>query len=253
MMLSVMNSNIIFAQESDDFLNELVGDNRLDTSNLASKYSVYDFSEIWTTTVDQCVVGIIGEEHMRIKVKILEIEKRPNDTNLYLVSGKSSVMGNVCDFTGAIFIKKVHLFSVSGKNDVPRENKPSKIRGVLVADYEFLENTQQNHVGIFSGKLYSKWHLDSSNRVVYDDTDLTRKGYINNAYIGFWRSYEGNDKRICSWGDYRVPMSKDDFDIESELFRPADKFRSKGWDIYIKAWHEDDAKAKSDELNPWWQ
>jgi hypothetical protein len=253
LVVSALNNNIAFAQSGDEYLKEFIGANKKSHEVSASNYEGYDFSGLWTYTENHNLFGIIGNEHRRIKVKILDIEKNSTDTNLYIVSGKSSVMGNVCDFSGAIKIKQIHLISENGSNGNSGTNTQSNINGIVVADYEFLENPHQKHVGIFSGRLYSKWYLDSLNNIVYDDRDIHSSGYINNAFIGNWRSYEGNDKRICYWGDYRVPLSKSDFDIGIELFRPGDNYRAIGWDIYIKAWLEGDTKAQSDELHPWWQ
>ncbi len=252
-ILSVLTSNIAFAQESDKFLYEFIGGNKRSYDNLVSKYSGFDFSEVWNTAENYHVFGIIGDEHRRIKVKLLTVEKGTSGNTQYQVLGKSSVMGNVCDFTGAINIKQIYVFKQNVEQVNESENFPSNLRGIVVADYEFLENTQQNHVGIFSGKVYTKWYLDSLNRIVYDDTDLNISGYTNNAFIGYWNSYEGNDMRICNWGDYRVPLTNSDFDIGTDFFMPSSNYRLKGWDNYIKAWLEDDAKAKTDELHPWWQ
>src|SRR5690606_19650579 len=200
------------------------------SENKSNEYLNYDFSTIWTKTENQFIYGIIGEEYQRIHIKFLTVTKNQNNYNEYFVIGKSMVKDNICDFQGKIIIEKIQLrknlyFGVDDefKNEI-------KNQGILIASYQFFENKNQTHSGMFEGKLQSKWILDNQNDIQYDDSDLISDGYFNNAFVGTWKSYEKDIVKICNWGDYRVPNVDCKFDIGVAEFNvDAEKYASKGW------------------------
>lgn len=228
--------------------------NELKPKNVLNNYHHYNFSNIWTQTENNAVLGIIGKEHQRIQIKLISIFKNKNNPNDYIVSGKSYVKGTVCDFKGNIMlteikeVKKLH-FGV----DDQYADKGIKSQGILIADYEFYENSEQKHSGVFKGKLYSKWYVNSKNQIEYDNIEFVSDGYTNNAFVGIWQSHTTKKEKICNWADYSVPNANQDFDIGAGEFSPNEKYYNKGWENYAKAFVFRDEKAKKEELKKWWK
>ena len=253
-IILLLLSQISFAQTIDRIEWNFPRNEELKTQNLISNYNQFDFSNIWTLTENKNVVGIIGKDHQRLKIKLTSVEKDPKNSNNYFVSGKSWVKGTICDFSGTITlteikeVKELH-FGV----DDEYADKGIKSQGTLIADYEFKENTEQRHSGIFQGKLHSKWFLNSENKIEYDNIEFISDGYLNNAFVGTWKSYTTEKEKMCNWADYRIPITNRDFDIGAGEFSPSEKYYEKGWENYQKAWLYGNETAKKEELNEWWK
>ncbi|MFI0430867.1 hypothetical protein [Mariniflexile sp. HMF6888] len=236
-------TNISIAQSNEKFLTAFLLESELKSENVLDNYSQFDFSKIWELTENNNVLGIIGKEHQRLKIKLISIKKDQNNPNEYLVFGKSCVKGTICDFNGKITlteikeVKELH-FGV----DDEYADKGIKSQGILIADYEFKENSEQKHSGIFKGRLYSKWYLNSKNQIEYDNIEFISDGYTNNAFVGIWKSYTTDKEKICNWADYRIPNTNRDFDIGAGEFSPGEKYFGKGWSDY-----------KPMEIDEWWK
>lgn len=239
---------------SEEFINNFIGSSELKDENTIESYKTYDFSSLWLQTNNNKVLGIIGSSHQRIKVKILKVEKSPEGSLEYLVQGKSWVKGSICDFSGKIMIKEVREFKRLhyGVDDLYK-SIGMKNQGILIADYEFNENTDQKYSGVFKGKLYSKWYLNSDDQIEYDKIQLRSDRYLNNAYVGSWESYRTKKGKTCNWADYRVPQANSDFDIGVAEFFPNRKYSENGWANYQKAWSDGDKEAQKTELSEWWE
>lgn len=230
----------------------------LKTKNELIKYREFDFSNIWMKTENLDIYGILGDEHQRIRVKILSVKKNPENLIEYLVVGKSMVNDTISDFQGTIYLTE--FFEVNeihfGVDDEYAE-KGIKSQGVLIAEYEFKERNDRNRGGVFKGKLYTKWYLNSKNQIEYDNIEFISDGYMNNAFVGNWKSKKSEKEMICNWADYRVPNANADFDIGVAEFNVSEKYWNKGWlDIILKnqmpnnAIKRNEAKGKSKE---WWE
>jgi len=199
-------TNILIAQSNEKFLNDFLLESELKSENALDNYSQFDFSKIWELTENNNVLGIIGKEHQRLKIKLISIKKDQDNPNEYLVFGKSCVKGTICDFNGKITlteikeVKELH-FGV----DDEYADKGIKSQGILIAEYEFNENSEQKHSGIFKGKFYSKWYLNSKNQIEYDNIEFISDGYTNNAFFETWKSYTTDKEKICNLADYRIP------------------------------------------------
>ena len=256
--LFIFFSKILFAQNNFDFPKSFVIENDLKTENVLNKYSQFDFSNIWLNTEDLNIYGIIGDDYQRINVKILVVKKNGKNKHQYNVRGKSKVKGIVRDFTGIINLteiiefKKFH-FGV----DEEFANQGIKSQGIFIANYEFEENKNQNRSGIFKGKLYGKWYLNDKNEIKYDDIELNSDNYFNNAFVGYWKSYKNDRKKICNWGDYRVPNAKKGFDIGVGEFNVSEKYWDKGWlNVDVKNHNTNgsfEGNKKSDRSKKWWE
>nr|WP_321452589.1 hypothetical protein [uncultured Carboxylicivirga sp.] len=251
-------SNLSFAQTKDAFLTEFLLEDELNTENVLDKYVEYDFSAIWTKTDNQFVYGIIGYEHQRIRIKLISVEKNPNNPNEYLVRGKSMVKETICDFQGTIKLSQINeLIKLNYGIDNEYEDKGIEAQGIIIANYEFQENKEQAHSGTFTGQLFSKWYLDSKGQITYDDIQSFTDSYSNNAFIGIWKSYNSDYEKLCNWADYRVPNANKDFDVGVGEFYVSEKYWNKGWlDFPLKNQIPNEAIKRSEntkETKEWWK
>ncbi len=243
-----------FSQDDSTFLNRFLLGQELVSGNNLSAYSDIDFSSIWMTAPNHRVFGIIGSDHQRLRIKILNVTKS-NDGNMkYDVFGKSMVKGNICDFSGTIEIEAIRNFKTYHLG-VDRMYADSNIQdqGILIARYAFIENSEQSHSGTFEGFLYSKWYLDKNRMIRYDDIQSMSDGYMNNAFLGTWTNHANDSTKICNWGEYRVPAANQDFDIGAGEFSPSEKYYDKGWKEYQDAWLHSNENGKRKELEMWWE
>ena len=252
-ILLLISSTLSFAQDNEKFFQDFLLDSELKKENELNDYSQYDFSNIWTETDNQHTVGIIGEDHQRIRIKILSIKKNADSPKEYKVSGKSNVKGTICSFQGTITLKEIRRFEQLHYGvDDEYADKEIQTQGILITNYEFKENPDEYHSGVFSGELYSKWFLNAQNKIVYDDIETIADGYTNNAFIGTWKSYTSGKEKICNWADFRVPKSNPNFDNGAAEFSPSEKYYDKGWKSYQQAFLHGDEVAKKEELEEWW-
>jgi len=203
--------------------------------NEINKYLKYDFSNLWNTTDNNLIYGIIGDNYERIQIKFTSIKRNKNKTNEYWVSGKSRVKSNICDFKGKITILAINEVKQQrfGVDDEYKD-KGIKKQGLLTAIYEFDEDSSQKGSGKFSGRLQSIWYLDKDNLMQYNDIEIDSDGYFNNAFTGAWKSNNSGKEKVCNWGDYRVPNVNCDFDIGSAELSVSEKYQKNGWWIKPK-------------------
>lgn len=252
-LIVVLISNFSMAQSNDHVLNKFLLEDELEHQNLIDNFKKYDFSKIWVTAQNLSVLGIIGKEHQRLKIKIIEVSKNKNSQIEYFVKGKSCVKGLICDFSGIITlteIKKIKALHYGIDNEY--EDKGIKSQGILVGEYQFNENIEQEHSGIFTGQLYSRWFLDAEDHMKYDDIEIYSDGYMNNAFIGVWRKHNSPLTKPCNWGDFRILKCNEDFDIGAGEFSPNDNYLEYGWAIRRGAM-EGNKEAIRRETEKWWE
>jgi len=246
-------SNYCFSQARQT-LKEIYND-QIDNTDYLDEFNNFDFSEVFTKTEEQSIHGVIGENHQRVRIKFIDLERNPNKKNEYIVYGKSKVKQNICEFKGKIVITNV--FKVKALSYGVDDIYSGKIadQGFLIADYYFEENKLEPGTGIFTGKVYSKWCIfnKSKNKISYDNIDDHSDSYKNNAFIGVWKSYRSRKEKLCHWGDYRIPKINADFDVGACCFSPSKKYIENGWKNYSKANFENDAHAKHLESIKWWE
>lgn len=252
-LIFVFISNCSIAQSNRTFLDKFLHGDVLKAENIIDEYNSYDFSSIWLKAKNLNVLGIIGEDHQRLKIKLIEAIKSKENPNEYIVKGKSSVKGNVCDFQGKITLLKIQeVNKLHFGVDNEYENKGIKSQGVLFANYQFYESSEQNHSGVFKGDLYSRWYLNNKDYIEYDDIRLASDNYMNNSFIGTWEKYNSKLVKKCNWGDYRIPKTNNDFDIGAGEFSPSDKYLNYGWENRRKAMIGDNI-AINEEEKEWWK
>lgn len=232
----ILTINILFGQQERIWLENLENPNysseRLEKENLISEYSKYDFSTLLTPKQD--FEGFIGEDFQRIKMYFTSISKDLTDQENYLITGVSIVKNNKCDFEGKITVKQVREFETMHFGvDNLYENAGFISQGILIGEYELKENPSQKHSGIFEGIMSLYWYVDKDGIIHYDKIQWYSDAYKNNQYVGSWKGYEGNTKKVCNWGESRIPFSGD-LDIGTAEFSPNPKYFKNGWDDFVR-------------------
>lgn len=234
-LLLIFCFNYTYAQ-SNICYTDITNGVKLSNKNALNNYTSHDFSKLWLNTDNQSVYGVIGDNYQRIFIKFLKIEKDVERNDKYFVYGKSCVKGNVCSFKGNIIITNIQEYeNISYGVDNLYQDSAIQKQCLLSAQYEFQEDKNGNHAGIFSGILQSKFYIDRNGNARYDDIEIASDSYFNNAFVGIWRPYNSSNQKICNWGDYRVPSSKCDFDMGAGEFSVSEKYINQGWhDIFLK-------------------
>jgi len=231
-----------------DLLNNKVEYKELIGKELKSTFISKDFSRLFTHADNSIVYGFIGDNYLRIRIKLITVTKDAKSPDVYHVYGKSMVKTNVDEFNGTITITNIRqLKNMSYGVDDEYKGKGLKGEYIVLADYSFLENKAQPHSGQFKGVCESDFYLDKNNKVNYDDIDLgSSDRFKNNQFAGQWASYDNRLIQRCNWGDFRIPNS-DHFDIGAGDFSPAGyggKYLQNGWQTL------NDEKIENAK---WWQ
>lgn len=66
---------ISIGQSDKQFVLDFLLEDELKSENLIKDYEQYDFSNVWNKTANEFIYGIIGEDHQRIRIKLLSIKK----------------------------------------------------------------------------------------------------------------------------------------------------------------------------------
>lgn len=246
----------------DAFLERQFGTRYVDKGNFKNEIFEYDFSTLWTVKklnfspdimnpIRPEPLGFIGGNFQRLFIHFTFVEKK--DSKNYYVTGKTKVNENICDFKGNMTIKVVREFGIPYIEDAEYVIDPRKIQqGVLIGEYEFFEDSTQNHVGIFKGKFVTSFYINENKKIEYNTTSIFSDNYINNQFKGIWKSYSTGKQKIANWGDYRIPESEK-LDMGAAEFSPDTQYP--GWEIYRKAYFsgECDNEARKKEEKEWWK
>ncbi|WP_347838624.1 hypothetical protein [uncultured Draconibacterium sp.] len=221
-----------FAQDADSELKvpETIvnGASDLEEENLKYEFKNYDFSTLMVPRQD--FLGFIGDDYLRIQIFFTSVVKDSSDADLYRITGASLVKNNKCEFSGTIRVKQV----IAYKNmhfglENKYENRGLKKQGILIGAYELKENPSQYHSGVFKGKMYLNWYVDQHDILHYDNIERHSDNYKNNQYVGTWSGYNSESRRVCNWGESRIPFSGD-LDIGAGEFSPNSNYYNQGWE-----------------------
>ncbi len=211
-----------------------------------------DVSELWRSHEER-PLGYIGKEYERIYIHIHSVLRDRENPFLYHVQGKSRVKKNITSFAGYIRIDTAVSYPDG------EYSSPDTMQGRITAHYEFSEECKEKHCGVFSGSLTTDfYYLRSKDSFYYDDLMGDADGFCNNMYQGTWESYDKSIKHVCNWGDERIPDSGD-LDNGAGEFYPQEKYFSRGWKNYFKAYltNTPDSKesrdARAREMEEWWK
>lgn len=236
-----------------EFENQSLSDERFSTDEYKNEIVKYDLSKLWLASRNANVLGFIGDDFQRLRMKIISITKDKNKPDTYIVTGKSMVKNNINRFGGTITVSKVRAFK-KGSWGVDDDYAGQNIKnlGKIIAKYNFAEDKTQPGSGVFEGVLATDWLVKNDSKIYLDDVLSGGDGYTNNQFVGTWKSYKTGAVKTANWGDDRIPMSGD-LDIGAGEFAPDEKYRKFGWQNYYDAYFNGNAKAFREEQRQWWK
>ncbi|MCB9197681.1 MAG: hypothetical protein H6600_04425 [Flavobacteriales bacterium] len=232
---------------------------KVDKTTFDSIVKTIDFSDLWCSDSvyagdynkiirRQEPFGYIGDNFQRLRIHFISVIKKIETPNIYFVYGKTKVKGNICTFQGELRIDS--LIKTSDKYD------PDCSPATFYGTYLLYEDSDQKGSGILSGQFQTNICIDKQNNMIYDWIALGAGGYRNNQFEGIWTSYSSGNSKVCNWGDYRIPNSKE-FDMGAAELSPHPKYYSFGWDFYKALYTEMDKIEKdkiiSKEFSKWWK
>jgi hypothetical protein len=205
--------------------------------------------------------GFIGHDYQRFYIHYLTIKKDTGNAYRYVVTGKTKVKDSVRIFFGTITITRAKVSKELTTMIVPKpENKKNEVKfkqGVAYCDIKFSEDTTKPTSGTITGKLTTRFYLDSSQHIFYDNLNNISDNYCNNQFIGIWKKNKTDSVKRCNWGDYRIPACGD-LDEGAGGFSPSDKYLMNGWQNYRDAYSGgNDARKAARAINgenlKWWK
>lgn len=239
-----------------EWYNEYISNFGLEHNDSKNEFLNYDFSDLILQTSSTQIYGVIGQNMQRIQFKWISINKDPNNPENYYVYGKTKVNSNICEFTGILKVKTIRLYG-EGKYDMPHNSKvqPGLI-GVIFYDYILTENSKEEHTGTFNGIAATEFFIDND-ELFYNDLRRNSDDMANNQFVGTWTRHDGEENKLCNWGDYRIP-NVSGFDCGAARFSPCIKYAPNGWLVYMIANGASPDRmnieeAKKSESQKWWQ
>jgi hypothetical protein len=247
--LLILTSTIAIGQDdSNKFKTQILTSQYLLKQDVKKEILTYDISAVLTKTANNSIVGFIGKDYQRIRIKFISVVKNQEQQDEYFVYGKSMVKENVCEFQGTLSITNAFYLSDPEVKDVKQ--------GIVIGDYSLFENTSQKHVGLFKGLFKIGWYIDKQGQIQYDDLMIDADGFSNNQFVGTWTAYNGTVSKACNWGDYRIALSGN-LDSGAGEFFPDQKYIANGWASYRQAYGgPNDAtaeEARKKEMQEWWK
>lgn len=249
LLVALCTATCTFSQKALRSHKHLISDKEINlgrenTSDILKK----DLKHLWLNE-KQNIFGFIGKDYQRLRVKFLTAQRNPKVPGQYIISGKTKVSENVCKFQGILIVEKSYFLD---SDELGFERS-----GILVGRYEFFEDPDNSHSGIFEGKFVTWWYKDRSGKIIYDITDSHSASYRNNQFAGNWNHYESDLQQIANWGDSRIPESGK-LDVGTSEFGINIKYQKHGWDSFVKAFaggfsKSATAKAREEESKEWWK
>lgn len=247
-LLFVLITNILFGQRnSEEYKNGILSNNRIDKKEIINDFIHYDISSLLTQRPDNLVLGFIGDNYQRIRIRLISVIKNKENPNQYFVYGKSMVKENICEFQGTITLTNAFYYKQAELPDIKQ--------GLVIGEYLFYENPLQKHVGLFKGAFKTDWFIDKEENLHFDDIMDGADGYSNNEFVGTWTSYPGTVTKICNWGEQRIPMSGD-LDTGASEFMPNVKYKTNGWlNLYNRHFGTEEERKTGDKIEKreWWR
>ena len=173
--------------------------------------------------------GFIGVNRKRLRITFTSIKKSEENKDVYEVEGFSTVMNkNKRTFKGTFSLLSHYKFAEQTV-DVPLPKK-GEIVGYSTFSYELAEDENLTATGVFKGKMIVMWFKKVNAAPVYyipfhDD------GERNYQFFGTWTSYTTKKTSVASWGEDRIPCSRD-FDEGVGDFIPKPQYWQYGWEEF---------------------
>lgn len=198
-----------------------------------------DLSDVLMQTPNNVVLGFIGDNYQRLKMKFTSVSWNKQKVISFSVKGKSQVKNIITNFEGTIEV--IRFLRI--KEDDHESN-------IVIAKYKFVEDKTQKYAGVFEGYLLANINCTDGG-AEYNNERLGADGFSNNQYIGTWTSNTTKIIKTANWGDYRIPNSND-LDVGAGEFMPNVKYLKFGWQNYFEAYAKDNKTALAEENKKWW-
>jgi len=228
---------------------------QISTNNYYSSIKSFDLSKLWLSgkinsisegLIDTEPLGFIGDNYQRFYIHYTSVIKDASNPYKYLIKGKTRVKDNICSFAGTITILKAELYKES--------DNPKYKEGRVICSVDFKEDSSQVDAGFIKGTLITNWCSDKQRNIIYDSINSEADGFDNNQCEATWTSYKTHKSKICNWGDFRIPKSKD-LDKGAGEVSVNPKYIKNGWENYMKSLHTNEPgnkEAVKEENRKWW-
>lgn len=268
-VLLLSSATTVKLSESEQYRQAALRDPEFHPTEKLSSYRTYNFAPLLlltsqeaTRTGNDAVVGFIGPNYQRLRIKLLSMRQDTLNPARYYLTGKAKVLDQLSSFSGTLVLRQARELRQLAPNGeaasvaIQQAFMAARREGFVLGDYELRENSGQPKSGVFRGVTRTNWYVDKQNSLHYDYVYGEGDGYCNNQFVGTWTSYTTKKVLRCNWGDYRIPNSGD-FDIGAGEFSPADKYLAFGWqDVRDTTFGGDEARsaaARKREAQAWWK
>ena len=174
-------------------------------------------------------LGFIGTNYKRLRITFTSIKKSEKNKDVYEVEGFSIVMNkNKRTFKGTFSLLSHYKFAEQTV-DVPLPKK-GEIVGYSTFSYELAEDENLTATGVFKGKMIVMW-LKKVNAAPVYFLPFNRDSERNYQFFGTWTSYKTKKTSVASWGEDRIPCSRD-FDEGVGDFIPKPQYWQYGWEEF---------------------
>ena len=195
------------------------------------KYNIHlDMLQVLNGKKDN-FLGFIGVNRKRLRITFTSIKKSEENKDVYEVEGFSTVMKkNKRTFKGT-FTLLSHYRLTEPAFDEDEPLKKGEAEGFSTFSYTLKEDENLTATGIFKGEMLVLWYKGINKKPVYTELFIQSDGSRNYQFFGTWTSYTTKKTSVASWGEDRIPCSRD-FDEGVGDFSPKPKYWQYGWEEF---------------------
>ena len=195
------------------------------------KYNIHlDMLQVLNGKKDN-FLGFIGVNRKRLRITFTSIKKSEENKDVYEVEGFSTVMNkNKRTFKGT-FTLLSHYRLTEPAFDEDEPLKKGEAEGFSTFSYTLKEDENLTATGIFKGEMLVLWYKGINKKPVYTELFIQSDGSRNYQFFGTWTSYTTKKTSVASWGEDRIPCSRD-FDEGVGDFSPKPKYWQYGWEEF---------------------
>ena len=195
------------------------------------KYNIHlDMLQVLNGKKDN-FLGFIGVNRKRLRITFTSIKKSEENKDVYEVEGFSTVMNkNIRTFKGT-FTLLSHYRLTEPAFDEDEPLKKGEAEGFSTFSYTLKEDENLTATGIFKGEMLVLWYKGINKKPVYTELFIQSDGSRNYQFFGTWTSYTTKKTSVASWGEDRIPCSRD-FDEGVGDFSPKPKYWQYGWEEF---------------------
>ena len=195
------------------------------------KYNIHlDMLQVLNGKKDN-FLGFIGVNRKRLRITFTSIKKSEENKDVYEVEGFSTVMNkNKRTFKGT-FTLRSHYRLTAPAFDGDGPLKKGEAEGFSTFSYTLKEDENLTATGVFKGDMLVLWYKGINEKPVYTELFVQSDGSRNYQFFGTWTSYTTKKTSVASWGEDRIPCSRD-FDEGVGDFSPKPKYWQYGWEEF---------------------